>query len=66
MFKMTQDDLNYQKELNKLSKEEVIEVCLTLHRLYANACEQLEKNEAENIYTNDMLNDMIDSLPDYL
>lgn len=50
MFKMTQDDLNYQKELNKLSKEEVIEVCLTLHRLYANACEQLEKMKLK-IYT---------------
>lgn len=61
---MTPEDLNFVKELNKLSKKEIISLCVKYRKMYLKTVERLERAENAIENTNSYLDDMIASLSD--
>lgn len=61
---MTPEDLNFVKELNKLSKKEIISLCVKYRKMYLKTANRLERAEDAIENTNSYLDDMIANLSD--
>lgn len=61
---MTPEDLNFTKELNKLSKKEIISLCVKYRKMYLKTAKRLERVEDAIENTNSYLDDMIANLSD--
>lgn len=59
---MTPEDLNFTKELNKLSKKEIRSLCVKYRKMYLKTAERLERAENAIENTNSYLDDMIANL----
>lgn len=59
---MTPEDLNFAKELNKLSKKEIISLCVKYRKMYLKTAKRLERAEDAIENTNSYLDDMIANL----
>lgn len=56
------ENLNFIKELNKLSKKEIISLCVKYRKMYLQTAKRLEKAEDTIENTNSYLDDMIANL----